>query len=70
MVNPPQTPYDYTLHTINETAGRLNLITSGRPVPGDVATNALIAQSNLAIAGALLAVADALRADRPAPEPS
>ncbi|MFC8267785.1 hypothetical protein ACFUIZ_18940 [Streptomyces cinereoruber] len=63
-MNPPQTPYDYTLHTINETSQRLNLITGGRPVPGDVATNALIAQSNLAIAGGLLAIADAIRATK------
>ncbi|WP_327377979.1 hypothetical protein OG393_30875 [Streptomyces sp. NBC_01216] len=60
-MNQPQTPYAYTLHAINETAQRLNLITGGRSVPGDVATRALIAQSNLAIAGGLLAIADALR---------
>lgn len=66
----PQTPYHYTLYTINETAQRLNLVTEGRPVPGDVATAALLAQSNLAIAGGLLAIADALRANPPAPEPS
>lgn len=64
----PQTPYNYTLDAINETAQRLNLITGGRPVPGDVATSALIAQSNLSIAGGLLAIADALRANPPAPE--
>ncbi|MEV6102630.1 hypothetical protein [Nocardia sp. NPDC051981] len=55
-----RTPYDYTLQTINETATRLNLITGGRSVAGDVAAAVLTAQSNLAIASALLAVADAV----------
>ncbi|MFC8008898.1 hypothetical protein [Streptomyces cinereoruber] len=57
----PQVPYDYTLGAINETTERLNSVTGGRPVPDDVATNALLAQSHLAIAAGLLAIADALR---------
>ncbi|MFC8463379.1 hypothetical protein [Streptomyces sp. NPDC057250] len=65
-MNPPKPPYDYTLDAINETTWRLNAVTEGRPVPGDVATSALIAQSNLAIAGGLLAIADALRGLKPA----
>lgn len=56
-----RTPYEHALHKINETSGRLNLITSGRSVPGDTAASVLNAESNLAIATALLAVADAIR---------
>jgi hypothetical protein len=64
-----RTPYEYTLHTINEVNEQTNRITgtgpSVRPVDARTATAVLAARSNLAIASALLAVADALRAQPP-----
>ncbi|MEU0018012.1 hypothetical protein ABZ173_10115 [Streptomyces rochei] len=61
-----RTPYDHAVHQINEVSDQTNRVTgvgeSARPID-PVTTNAvLIARSNLAIASALLAVADALRA--------
>ncbi|MFB9440016.1 hypothetical protein [Streptomyces showdoensis] len=64
-----RTPYAHALHTINETSTRLNLITEGRGVSGEVAASVLTAHSNLAIASALLAVADALRGASPVRSP-
>jgi hypothetical protein len=59
-------PYDHALSTINATADNLRGIEklpSGRPrdLDGPTAVGALTVWSNLAIAAALLAVADALR---------
>lgn len=61
-----RTPYDHTLHAINETAQALRGIEAlpgGQPraLTGSTAIGALTVRSNLAIASALLAVADALR---------
>jgi hypothetical protein len=61
----PRTPYEHALHKINETSGRLNLITNGRGIPGDIAASVLNAESRLAVAAALLAVADAIRSAQP-----
>lgn len=62
-------PYDHTLHLINSVGRSVDGMTArpdGRPrdLDGPTAVGTLIATSNLAIASALLAVADALR---PAP---
>ncbi|MCX5253650.1 hypothetical protein OOK27_05605 [Streptomyces canus] len=62
-----RTPYDHALAEINTTAENLRGIESlpnGRPrdLDGPTAVGALAVRSNLAIASALLAVADALRA--------
>lgn len=62
----PRTPYSHALHTINETATSLRMIEglpNGRPrdLDGPTAIGALTVRSNLAIAAALLAIADALR---------
>ncbi|KOU50546.1 hypothetical protein ADK55_18560 [Streptomyces sp. WM4235] len=59
---------------VNLTSRRLDLITgypdgTSRSVPGDVAAGVLTAQSNLAIATALIAVADAIRATAAEPQP-
>lgn len=59
-------PYDHTLSTINATADNLRNIErlpSGRPrdLDGPTGVGVLTVWSNLAIASALLAVADALR---------
>ena len=60
-----RTPYDHTLHLINSVGQSVDGITmrpDGRPrdLDGPTAVGALVATSNLAIASALLAVADAL----------
>lgn len=59
-------PYDHAAHVINETAESLHGIEAlpdGHPrdLDGPTAVGALTVRSNLAIASALLAVADALR---------
>lgn len=61
-----RTPYDHTLTEINETNASLNLIGThpdGTPrgLDGPTAVGALTVRSNLAIASALLALADAVR---------
>lgn len=66
----PRNPYDHALHTINETSAALSSLArqpngSGRPLDGPTAVGALNAWSNLAIASALVAIADALRAQGP-----
>ncbi len=58
-------PYAHTLAEINEITQNLNGITSGRSVPGDIAIGVLTTRSNLAIASALLALADAVRSTQP-----
>ncbi|GFH36605.1 hypothetical protein [Streptomyces pacificus] len=65
-----RTPYGHTLHVINQTAESLRMIEArpdGRPrdLDGPTAVGALTVRSNLAIASALLAVADALRTEQP-----
>ncbi|MER7815631.1 hypothetical protein [Streptomyces sp. NPDC096153] len=63
-----RTPYEHTLHVIEETAECLRTgvetLPDGRArdLDGPTAIGALTVRSNLAIASALLAVADALRA--------
>ncbi|MGV9282149.1 hypothetical protein [Streptomyces sp. NPDC003730] len=64
-----RTPYEHALHQINEVSDQTNRVTgigaNARSID-PVTTNAVLtARSNLAIASALLAVADALRS-RPA----
>jgi len=58
-------PYDHALHQINEVSAQTNLVTgigeASRPIPPIALVAVLTARSNLAIASALLAVADALR---------
>jgi hypothetical protein len=63
----PRTLRDDAIDMVNQTTKRLDQITrhpngASRSVPGDVAVGVLTAQSNLAIATALVAVADAIRA--------
>lgn len=65
-----RTPYNHALHLINETSESLRMIEAlpnGRPrdLDGPTAVGALATRSNLAIASALLAVADALKAQQP-----
>lgn len=60
-------PYDHALHLINSVGQSVDGMTvrpDGRPrdLDGPTAVGTLVATSNLAIASALLAVADALRA--------
>lgn len=62
MTEIPRIPYGHALHMVNETSEALNELTNGRSVPGEIAVGVLTARSNLAIASALLAVADAIRA--------
>ncbi|MCX5587585.1 hypothetical protein [Streptomyces erythrochromogenes] len=62
---PERLPYEHTLNEINDINQACNGITGGRGVPGDVAVGVLAARSNLAIASALLAVADAIRSTQP-----
>ncbi|MEU7416682.1 hypothetical protein [Streptomyces antibioticus] len=59
-------PYEHTLAEINTTSsglGGIEALPSGRPrdLDGPTAIGVLMVRSNLAIASALLAVADALR---------
>lgn len=66
-------PYEHALHVVNETAESLRLIEalpSGRPrdLDGPTAIGALTVRSNLAIASALLVIADALRGLAPSGE--
>ena len=69
MTTPPppkHVPYDYALSMINQVADAINsigLTPDGAPrnLPADVAVGALQTRSNIAIAAALLAVADATR---------
>ncbi|WP_432111138.1 hypothetical protein [Streptomyces sp. YPW6] len=61
-----RTPYDHALHTINLTEDgiRAMVMDGNRPardLDGPTAVGILTARSNLAIASALLAVADVLR---------
>jgi hypothetical protein len=63
-----RTPYAHALHVTNETAESLRMIEAlpdGRPrdLDGPTAVGALTVRSNLAIASALLAIADAIRAN-------
>lgn len=58
-------PYHAALFQITDTTRRLNLISGNRKVSEDTAVGVLTAQSNLAIAAALLAVADAIRSTQP-----
>ncbi|WP_060888676.1 hypothetical protein [Streptomyces scabiei] len=63
-----RTPYDHAMHVINETAQSLHGIEAlpdgrARDLDGPTAVGALTVRSNLAIASALLAVADALKPD-------
>ncbi|MFD6968345.1 hypothetical protein [Streptomyces sp. NPDC059949] len=67
MTPKPRTLRDDAIEMINQTGQRLNTITEGRSVPGDVAVGVLNAQSNLAIACSLLAIADAIRAAHAGP---
>lgn len=60
-------PYHSALFQIADTTRRLNLITGNRKVSEDIAVGVLNAQSNLAIATSLLAVADAIRATNAGP---
>jgi hypothetical protein len=58
-------PYDHALHLINTIGGDINRMTetpigSPRDLDGPTAVGALTVRSNLAIAAALLAVADVL----------
>ncbi|MEU6342191.1 hypothetical protein ABZ883_14765 [Streptomyces sp. NPDC046977] len=60
-----RTPYEHTLAEINETNATLNAIGTNpdgtsRGLDGPTAVGALTVRSNLTIASALLAVADAL----------
>lgn len=61
-------PYEHALAVINEVAAATNVITgtadAPHNLPGDIAASVLTVRSNLAIASALLAVADAIR-ERP-----
>lgn len=62
----PHGPYDYALVRINNTTaslGNIEQVPGGRPrdLDGPTAIGVLTVHSNLAIASALLAVADALR---------
>ncbi|MFM9602709.1 hypothetical protein [Streptomyces turgidiscabies] len=68
MSQPPpvRKPYDHTLHLINSTNKSINAVTGwpdgrSRDLDGPTAAGTLVASSNLAIASALLAVADAIR---------
>jgi hypothetical protein len=56
-------PYAHTLSEINDVNASLNVI-AGTGIPGDLAVGVLTARSNLAIASALLAVADAIRSTK------
>jgi hypothetical protein len=63
-----RTPYDHAMHVINEAAQGLHGIEAlpdGRPrdLSSTTAVGVLTIRSNLAIASALLAIADALRPD-------
>ncbi|MFE6284380.1 hypothetical protein [Streptomyces sp. NPDC057877] len=70
MSQPPaRTPYGHALHLINTTDDGINgmcVLPDGRTrdLPGPLAVGVLTVRSNLAIASALLAVADAVRAPR------
>ena len=63
-------PYDHALGEVNTTTASLRMIESlpdGRPrdLDGPTAVGVLTVRSNLAIASALLAIADALRSLAP-----
>jgi hypothetical protein len=63
-----RTPHSHATHLINETRQSLLTVTTlpdGRPrdLNGPTAVGALTVQSNLAIASALLAIADAVKAN-------
>ncbi|MGW0131924.1 hypothetical protein [Streptomyces sp. NPDC003299] len=62
-------PYDHALWLINQVDEGVRGMTSWsggqqRVLPGDVAVGLLTVRSNLAIASALVAVAEALRSER------
>lgn len=63
--NTKRTPYTHALHVINTVNDATNVITglpdNPRGLPADTAASVLTVRSNLAIAAALLAVADAIR---------
>lgn len=66
MSSVPRTPYNHTLHTINETEEGIRAMVldgnrAARDLDGPTAVGILAARSNLAIASALLSVADVLR---------
>lgn len=70
----PRTLRDDAIDMINQTSQRLDHITrhpdgTSRALPGDVTAGVLTAHSNLAIATALVAVADAIRATAPGSQP-
>ncbi|MFD1656958.1 hypothetical protein ACFSL4_01585 [Streptomyces caeni] len=59
-------PYDHTLHAINELNEQVSAITTWptgqpRPLDGRMSATVLQVRGQLAIASALLAVADAIR---------
>ncbi|MFD3929708.1 hypothetical protein [Streptomyces sp. NPDC058614] len=62
-------PYNHALHQINEVSEQTNRVTGTgdgtRPITPMAMIAVLTARSNLAIASALLAVADALRPNQP-----
>lgn len=62
-------PYDHALHQINEVSEQTNRVTgtgdSPRSIDPVTTVAVLNARSNLAIASALLAIADALRPQPP-----
>jgi hypothetical protein len=64
----PRKPYDHALHLVNTVGQGVGKIAEwpdgrSRDLDGSTAVGALVATSNLAIASALLAVADAIRAN-------
>lgn len=65
----PRNPYDHAAYLINRTNENLTAITTDeygrmRALDGPTSAGVLAASSNLAIASALLAIADAIRAPR------
>ncbi|MFI8300021.1 hypothetical protein ACIGCZ_29255 [Streptomyces nigra] len=65
----PRKPYDHALYLINRTNENITAVTTDafggmRALDGPTSAGVLAASSNLAIASALLAVADAIRAPR------
>ncbi|MGW1039871.1 hypothetical protein [Streptomyces sp. NPDC002547] len=69
MTEPTNKPYDYALSQINQVNEQTNRVTgvgdAFRPLDPTAVNAVLNARSNLAIAAALLVVADALRDNQP-----
>ncbi|WP_445524770.1 hypothetical protein [Streptomyces cyslabdanicus] len=66
---PSRKPYDHALHLINHTGESISIVTTGadgrpRELDGRTTAGVLAALSNLAVASALLAVADAVRGEK------